>query len=58
MTKDTTAYLKRSRMKRPLLVYAAGFLTCALFFAGPGLVEMARVAAWVACRVLTSGACL
>ncbi|MHC2406961.1 hypothetical protein ACVMGC_011505 [Bradyrhizobium barranii subsp. barranii] len=58
MTEDATAYRKRSSMTRPLLVYAAAFLTCALFFAAPGLVEMARVAAWMACRVLNSGACL
>lgn len=45
-------------MTRPLLVYTAGFLTCALSFAAPGLAEMARVAAWMVCRVLTSGACL
>lgn len=49
---------QQRNMTRPLLVYAAGFLTCALFYAAPGLVEMARVAAWMACRVLTSGACL
>lgn len=40
------------------LIYLAGFLTCVLIFAAPGLIEMARVAAWIGCRALTSGVCL
>jgi hypothetical protein len=40
------------------LIFAAGFLTCVLIFAASGLIEMAHVAAWMACRALTSGVCI
>jgi hypothetical protein len=40
------------------LLFAAGFLTCLLILAAPGLAEMGHVAAWMACRALTSGTCL
>ena len=45
-------------MKCAPLIFAAGFLTCVLVFAAPGLIEMGHVAAWMACHVLTSGVCL
>lgn len=45
-------------MTRPLLIFAAGIATCLLILAAPGLAEMARIAAWIACRALTSGVCL
>jgi hypothetical protein len=45
-------------MKCAVLIFAAGFLACLLVLAAPGLTEMAYVASWMACRVLTSGTCL
>ena len=45
-------------MTRAFLTFVAGAITCALLFAAHGLTEMAYVAAWMACRALTSGVCL
>ncbi|MHC2284407.1 hypothetical protein ACVIJW_000277 [Bradyrhizobium barranii subsp. barranii] len=45
-------------MTRAFLIFTAGALTCLTVLAIPGLVEMAHVAAWMACRALTSGVCL
>jgi hypothetical protein len=40
------------------LIFVAGFATCLLILAAPGLTKMGYVAAWMACRVLTNGVCL